>query len=100
MPLDSTFMVESIFTHCMDLRSSQPFWIVRDGLLRAYPALNSAATCDVIVLGGGITGALIALHLTEAGFDVIVLDKREIDGAAPVPARRCCNMRLMCRCAS
>lgn len=78
MPLDSTFMVESIFTHCMDLRSSQPFWIVRDGLLRAYPALNSAATCDVIVLGGGITGALIALHLTEAGFDVIVLDKREI----------------------
>lgn len=62
----------------MDLRSSQPFWPLRDGLLHAYPALDGNTTCDVVVLGGGITGALVAWHLVDAGFDVIVLDKREI----------------------
>lgn len=62
----------------MDLRSGYPFWQVRNGLLRAYPALDANIACDVLVLGGGITGALVAWHLVEAGFDVVVLDKREI----------------------
>lgn len=62
----------------MDLRSGYPFWQVHNGLLRAYPTLDSNITCDVLVLGGGITGALVAWHLIEAGLDVVVLDKREI----------------------
>ncbi len=33
-------------------------------------------TCDVVVIGGGITGALCAFALAEAGVSVTVLDKR------------------------
>ena len=34
------------------------------------------------VIGGGITGALIAYHLTEAGCDTVVLDRRDIGGGS------------------
>jgi glycine/D-amino acid oxidase-like deaminating enzyme len=62
----------------MDLTSGYPFWAVRNGLLQAYPALDTDLACDVVVLGGGVTGALIADRLVDAGLDVVVLDKREI----------------------
>jgi monoamine oxidase len=62
----------------LDLKSGYPFWLVKNGLMRAYPALDQKLQCEVIVLGGGITGALIAYHLVEAGVDTVVLDKRDV----------------------
>jgi glycine/D-amino acid oxidase-like deaminating enzyme len=62
----------------MDLTSGYPFWAVRDGLIQAYPRLDGDATCRVAVLGAGITGALVAHHLIEAGIETIVLDKRDV----------------------
>jgi glycine/D-amino acid oxidase-like deaminating enzyme len=62
----------------MDLASEYPFWLVNDGLIHAYPTLDAHITCDVAILGGGISGALVAYHLTEAGIDAVVLDKRDI----------------------
>ncbi|MCX6046391.1 MAG: FAD-dependent oxidoreductase, partial [Chloroflexi bacterium] len=62
----------------MDLKSDYPFWLVKNGLLYSYPALENDLSCDVAVIGGGITGALVALHLAEAGIDTVVLDKRDI----------------------
>lgn len=62
----------------MDLASGYPYWPVKDGLLRAYPPLESDATCDVLVIGAGATGALIAYRLVEAGIDTIVVDKRDV----------------------
>jgi glycine/D-amino acid oxidase-like deaminating enzyme len=62
----------------MDLTSGFPFWPVKDGLIQTYPRLDADAVCDVAVLGGGITGALVAHYLTEAGVETIVLDKRDV----------------------
>jgi glycine/D-amino acid oxidase-like deaminating enzyme len=62
----------------MDLTSGYPYWPVKNGLLQAYPPLDTEATCDVLVIGGGITGALIAFHLIEAGVDAVIIDKRDI----------------------
>jgi glycine/D-amino acid oxidase-like deaminating enzyme len=62
----------------MDLKSGYPFWPIQSGLIRAYPALDHDVTCEVVVLGGGITGALVAWHLVEVGVDTLVLDKRDI----------------------
>ena len=61
----------------MNLESGYPYWTVKNGLLGVYPALKADERCEVAILGGGITGALIADHLSSAGIDVIVLDKRE-----------------------
>ena len=40
--------------------------------------LNESITADVCVIGGGYTGLSSALHLAEAGFDVVVLEASRI----------------------
>jgi glycine/D-amino acid oxidase-like deaminating enzyme len=62
----------------MDLRSDQPWWLIRNGILATYPAVGADLRCEVAVIGGGITGALVALRLAQAGVDVVLLDKRDI----------------------
>lgn len=62
----------------MDLKSGYPFWAVRNGLLRAFPRLEQDASCDVAIIGGGITGAILARQLSRDGLDVMVLEQRDI----------------------
>jgi glycine/D-amino acid oxidase-like deaminating enzyme len=62
----------------MDLISGSPFWPLKSGLLANYPSLQESIDCDVAVIGGGITGALTAHALQEAGLNTIVIDRRDI----------------------
>jgi glycine/D-amino acid oxidase-like deaminating enzyme len=62
----------------MDLKSGYPFWTVKNGLPTAFPPLLDDQKCDVVIVGAGITGALTASALADAGLDVIVLDKRDV----------------------
>lgn len=61
----------------MDLHSGYPFWVVKNGLLNAFPRLCQPVDCDVLIVGAGITGALIADEMTRAGMQVCVIDRRE-----------------------
>lgn len=61
----------------MDLKSGVPFWQIKNGLLHAFPRLVEPVRCDVLVVGAGITGALIGDHLARAGMTVCVIDQRE-----------------------
>ena len=62
----------------MDLISGTPFWPLRNGLIASYPALDESTECEVVVLGAGISGALVAWELAETGVDVVVVDKRDV----------------------
>lgn len=62
----------------MDLKSGYPFWAVKNGLMCAFPKLKADITCDVAVIGGGITGALIADELGHNGFDVVAVEQRDV----------------------
>jgi glycine/D-amino acid oxidase-like deaminating enzyme len=62
----------------MELTSDYPFWSIRNGLPADYPSLDRDVKCEVVVIGGGITGALVAFHLVDAGINTVLLDKREI----------------------
>ena len=62
----------------MDLKSGYPFWAIKNGLMCVFPQLKSNICCDVVVIGGGITGALIADELGTNGFDVVVVEQRDI----------------------
>ncbi len=62
----------------MDLKSGYPWWAVRNGLMHAFPQLQQDVRCDVAVVGGGITGALIADELAAHGHDVVVLEQRNV----------------------
>lgn len=61
----------------MDLNSGSPFWRVKNGLMNVFPRLLENVQCDVLVVGAGITGALIADQMTSAGMNVCVIDRRE-----------------------
>jgi glycine/D-amino acid oxidase-like deaminating enzyme len=62
----------------MDLKSGYPYWAVKNGLMHAFPVLERDLRCDVAVVGGGVSGALIANELATHGFEVAVLEQRDI----------------------
>lgn len=62
----------------MDLHSGYPFWLVKNGLPFDYPKLQQAANADVVIMGGGISGALMAYHLVEAGVHCLLVDGRTV----------------------
>lgn len=62
----------------MDLKSGYPWWTVKNGLPGAFPQLRRDVRCDVAVLGGGVTGALIADELVRHGHDVVVIEQRDV----------------------
>jgi len=62
----------------MDLKSNEPFWLIKNGLLATYPSLHQDKTCDILIVGGGITGALIAHQCMAMGKNCVLIDKREI----------------------
>jgi len=62
----------------MDLRSDYPYWLLKDGIIRTYPSLKKNIKTDIVVLGAGITGALVSYKLVEAGKEVVVVDRRHV----------------------
>ena len=44
----------------------------------SHPRLLQATTCDVAVVGGGLAGLSAALDLRRRGFDVVLLEAREL----------------------
>ncbi len=62
----------------MNLHSSHPYWSVRNGLLQAYPPLERDVRSDAVVIGGGITGALLSDALVRAGSTCTIIDRRDI----------------------
>jgi glycine/D-amino acid oxidase-like deaminating enzyme len=62
----------------MDLTSGNPFWPILDGLPAAYPRLDRDLRCDVAVIGGGITGALVAHRFAGEGIGTVLLEAGEI----------------------
>lgn len=62
----------------MDLKSNEPFWLLKNGIINTYPSLKSDEECDVLIIGGGITGSLIAHQMIKDGCKTVLIDKREI----------------------
>lgn len=62
----------------MRVRTFESFWLVKNGILHSYPSLYENAETEILVLGGGITGALISHALMDAGYHVMLIDKRDI----------------------
>ncbi|WP_441229319.1 NAD(P)/FAD-dependent oxidoreductase [Tardiphaga sp. 215_C5_N2_1] len=61
-----------------DLRGGRSPWFA--GLQHApRQPLTEDITCDALIVGGGITGALMAEQLTQQGLDVVIVD-RELPG--------------------
>lgn len=65
-----------MLTRQKDLRSGAPVWTQQRKPPVAHAALTSDLKTDVLVVGAGISGALVADVMSEAGFGVVVVDRR------------------------
>src|SRR5688572_2778082 len=68
-----------------DLRSGTSFWQASGPAPADCPALESDVTCEVVVVGGGITGALVSYLLVREGVDTVLVD-RELPGCGSTAA--------------
>ena len=57
-----------------DLRGGEPPWKT-SAIARSRQPLASNISCDILVVGAGITGSLIAQHLASRGREVCVIDR-------------------------
>lgn len=60
------------------LRTLESYNLLKNGILYEYPSLKHDLDTDVLVIGGGITGALISYQLIKMGKHVTLIDKRDI----------------------
>src|SRR4051794_25866785 len=63
-------------TRKLDLRSGRPVWFAYRAPKIPVEALTRDAKADVLVVGMGISGAMMAEALTARGLSVICIDRR------------------------
>ncbi len=63
----------------MKLKTGCIFWPeIYQGPVPQFAKLEEDIRCDVAIIGGGISGALAAYHLTKQGVHTVLLDRRSI----------------------
>jgi len=62
----------------MKLQAGNFYWPTTFPESPVYPALEEDISCDVLIIGGGSSGAQCAHYLKDTGLDVVVVDKRKI----------------------
>lgn len=67
-------MLDERTTEQFDLRGGRTLWAERNVPVRRAPLIEDLR-CDVLIVGGGITGSLAAEYLTRLGQHVIVIDR-------------------------
>lgn len=60
------------------IRSNEPYWLIKNAFNKSYPSLDKSIETDILVIGSGITGALIAWQLINEGKEVVLVDKRDV----------------------
>ncbi|AIQ16916.1 amino acid oxidase [Paenibacillus sp. FSL H7-0357] len=67
----------------MKLNSGQLPWGSSFPNPPSYPALEGDITCDCLIVGGGMGGAMSSYRLSLSGADIVLIDKRAIgDGSS------------------
>lgn len=62
----------------MRVRSAETYWLLKNGLIHTYPSLRDHVACDILVVGGGITGSLMAWQFASEGYDTVLIDRGDV----------------------
>ena len=62
----------------MDLVSPHAFWRLKHGFIRNQPTLATDHACEVLVVGGGISGAMIAYEISKRGHQTTLIERYDI----------------------
>lgn len=62
----------------MNLQSGTLYWPTTFPDAPTYPSLDEDLSCDVLIIGGGSSGAQCAYYLADANLDVVLIEKSTI----------------------
>lgn len=62
----------------MNITQGNIFWKEDMKIKYSYPYLKQDKSCDILVIGGGLSGALSAYYQAKQGYNVIIIDKNLI----------------------
>ena len=62
----------------MKLRSTETFWPLKNAMKNSYPSISSDINTPILIIGGGITGALMAYKLISEGKKIVLVDRRDV----------------------
>lgn len=62
----------------MDIRSNEPYSLIKNALAQSYPSLKKNVSTEILIIGAGITGALTAYKLLKEGKKVVMVDRRDV----------------------
>lgn len=62
----------------MKLNSTETFWPLKNSMAKGYPSLQDSISTPILIIGGGITGALVAYQLIQQGKKAVLIDKRDV----------------------
>lgn len=62
----------------MNLLSGNFYWTQTFPNPPVYPSLETDIECDVLIIGGGVAGCILAHSLIESGINTIIVEKRAI----------------------
>ena len=84
----------------MNLHSDYPFWLIKEGVLGHFPSLSRDLSTDVLIIGGGISGALIGHKLVQHDIATTIVTSDTSASVVRRQVRRYCNTRLILHCTS
>ncbi|GAA3782610.1 FAD-dependent oxidoreductase [Flavobacterium ginsengiterrae] len=62
----------------MKLRSTETFWPLKNAMNTSYPSIDADIKTEILIIGGGITGALMAYKLITQGKKIVLVDRRDV----------------------
>lgn len=66
----------------MKLSSTETYWPLKNAIKQSYPSIDSDIHTDILIIGGGITGALTAYKLLNEGKKIVLVDRRDVCGGS------------------
>lgn len=60
-----------------DIREGHPCWLRDAAHTKSAAPLTGDVTCEVAIVGAGVSGALVAHRLAREGVDVVILDRAQ-----------------------
>ncbi|MGZ9583446.1 NAD(P)/FAD-dependent oxidoreductase [Paenibacillus marinisediminis] len=85
----------------MDLKSGTFPWIGTLEPKYTYPTLDEDLKCDTVIIGGGMSGAILAYELSKQGQQVVLLEKHAIgtgSSSANTGLLQFCNDKSISSC--
>lgn len=72
-------MLSPVFASLKEAET-KPFWISNQDAPEAFPSLTCATTCDLTIVGGGLTGlwAAIEAKIADPTLDVVILESQHV----------------------